>query len=258
MDLNLIGKNALVCGSSQGIGFAAAQEIALLGANVILFARNEISLKEAMLKLDTSKGQQHNFLVADFNETEAVKNVVEQENEFHILVNNTGGPAGGLAIDADESEFLKAFSSHLVNNQNLVKAIVPFMKKEGYGRIINIVSSSVKAPIAGLGVSNTIRGAVNSWAKTLSSELGQFGITVNNVLPGSTETGRIYDLINNIATRQGKTPEEIEKNMRSQIPAGRFAETSEVGSAVAFLASPVAGYISGISLMVDGGRTNCL
>lgn len=258
MDLNLIDKKALVCGSTQGIGLAAAQELALLGADVTLFARNEASLNAAKGKLDTSKGQNHDFLVADFFDTEAVKMVVGENNNFHILVNNTGGPSGGLAIDADETDFLKGFNNHLINNQNLVKAIVPFMKAEAYGRIINIVSSSVKAPIAGLGVSNTIRGAVNSWSKTLATELGQYGITVNNVLPGSTETGRIYDLINAIAKREGKTPEEVEHRMRSQVPSGRFAETHEIGSAVAYLASPAAAYISGISLMVDGGKTNCL
>ena len=258
MDLNLTGKNALVCGSSQGIGLGTAQEIALLEANVILFARNEESLTKAMESLDISKGQTHGILVADFLDTEAVKKAIKGNNEFHILVNNTGGPPGGLAIDADESEFLRGFNSHLINNQNLVKAIVPFMKSEGYGRIINIVSSSVKAPIAGLGVSNTIRGAVNSWSKTLASELGRFGITVNNVLPGSTETGRIYDLMNAVAKRENRKPDDVEAEWRAMVPAGRFAETREIGAAAAFLASPAASYINGISLMVDGGRTNCL
>jgi 3-oxoacyl-[acyl-carrier protein] reductase len=258
MNLNLSDKSALVCGSSQGIGLAAAQEIALLGANVTLLARNEQSLNQALETLDTSQDQQHNVLVADFTDNQAVRELVAEHNQYHILVNNTGGPPGGQAIDANEDEFLQAFNNHLINNQILAKDIVPFMKAEGYGRIINIISTSVKAPIPGLGVSNTIRGAVNSWSKTLANELGQFGITVNNVLPGATSTMRLSSIIENKANKLGRSISEVENAMLAEIPAKRFADATEVASAVAFLAAPAAGYINGISIAVDGGRTGCL
>jgi len=258
MNLNLKEKSALVCGSSQGIGLASAQELALLGANVTLLARNEQTLAEALATLDTSQGQKHKTLVADFTDNQAVKSMAEVNNQYHILINNTGGPPGGQAINADESEFLQAFTNHLINNQILAKALVPYMTDEGYGRIVNIISTSVKAPIPGLGVSNTIRGAVNSWSKTLANELGQHGITVNNVLPGATSTVRLSSIIENKASKLGKSVTEVERAMVNEIPAKRFADASEVASAVAFLASPAAGYINGISIAVDGGRTGCL
>lgn len=258
MNLDLTGKNALVCGSTQGIGLAAAKELALLGCNVTLLARNESRLKEAVASLHKEGNQTHEFLVADFSDNTQVKTVIEKNNNYHILVNNTGGPPGGKAIDAETDEFLTAFSNHLINNQLLVKAITPFMKSEGYGRIINIISTSVKIPINGLGVSNTIRGAVANWSKTLANELGGFGITVNNVLPGSTNTQRIWDIVERNAQKLGVSNDEVEAKMKSEIPAGRFAEPNEVAAAVAFLASPAAGYINGINVPVDGGRTGCL
>lgn len=258
MNLDLTNKNALVCGSTQGIGLAAAQELALLGANVTLLARNKEKLDHALLSLDSTKNQFHSILVADFGENTQVQSIVEVSNQFHILVNNTGGPPGGKAVEADIEEFMAAFSNHLINNQLLVKAISPFMISEGYGRIINIISTSVKMPLNGLGVSNTIRGAVASWAKTLANELGGYGITVNNVLPGATNTVRLQSIIENKSNKLGKDINEIGAAMKAEIPAGRFAEANEVGSAVAFLATPAASYINGINVPVDGGRTGCL
>ncbi len=258
MNLDLTGKNALVCGSTQGIGLAAAQELALLGANVTLLARNKEKLSETVSSLDSSQNQQHSFLVADFSDNKQVEQVVAEHNQFHILVNNTGGPPGGKAVDADILEFTTAFSNHLLNNQLLAQSITPFMVSEGYGRIINIISTSVKMPLNGLGVSNTIRGAVASWSKTLANELGCFGITVNNVLPGATNTVRLSSIIENKSKKLGKTIEEVSNAMKAKVPAKRFAEANEVGAAVAFLASPAAGYINGINVPVDGGRTGCL
>ena len=257
MDLDLSGKRALVCGSSQGIGLAAAQELAELGADVTVLARNEASLNEAIKSLNTSKSQKHTVLVADFFNTKQVQEIASSHNDFHILVNNTGGPPGGLAVDADIEEFRIAFNAHLINNQVLAQALIPFMKSSGFGRIINIISTSVKAPLAGLGVSNTIRGAVNSWSKTLANELGQYGITVNNVLPGATKTARLDSIIANKASKANQDKEIIENAMKSEIPAKRFGSPAEVGAAVAFLASPAAGYINGVSITVDGGRTGC-
>jgi 3-oxoacyl-[acyl-carrier protein] reductase len=261
MDLDLTGKRALVCGSTQGLGYAAAAELALLGCHVTLMARNEEKLQEAVKTLDTSNRQQHNYLVADFTDTGAVKNAVNgftKSNTIHILVNNTGGPPGGAALSATAEEFLTAFNNHLINNHHLVQAVVPGMKTAGFGRIINIISTSVKIPIAGLGVSNTIRGAVASWAKTLATELGPFGITVNNVLPGFTKTSRADYVIANNAQKTGKTEDEVMAQLVKEIPAGRIGQPEELGAAVAFLCSPAAAYINGINLPVDGGRLGCL
>ena len=262
MDLDLTGKTAVVCGSTQGLGYASAVELALLGANVVLIARNEEKLKEAVKTLDSSKGQSHQWLVADFAD---VNNVISAINKFldagsiaHILVNNTGGPAAGTVLSATADEFLQAFNDHLLCNHVLVKALVPGMKASKFGRIINIISTSVKQPIAGLAVSNTIRGAVASWSKTLATELGPFGITVNNVLPGFTKTVRADYVIQKKVTETGKTEEEVMKALVSEIPARRIGEPKEFAAAVAFLASPAAAYINGINLPVDGGRLGCL
>lgn len=261
MDLNLKGKVAIVCGSTQGIGKASAIELASLGATVILLARNEEKLKAVLNELPTPAGQQHRFAATDFSFPEKVKPVIEKicvQTDVHILVNNTGGPPAGQAIDSSPEDFLKAMNAHLISSQILVQACVPSMKKNKYGRIINIISTSVKIPIRGLGVSNTVRGAMASWAKTLSLELASFGITVNNVLPGSTKTGRIESLVNSKAEKTGRPAEDIRQEMINEIPAGRMAEASEVASAVAFLATPAAGYINGVSLPVDGGRTGSI
>jgi len=261
MDLNLEGKRAVVCGSTQGIGKASAIELALLGASVTLIARNETKLAEVMGELKTSARQHHNYLVADFDSPNELKKVVSHyanTHVTHILVNNTGGPPAGLAIDAPVEEYLKAFQSHLVCNQILVQALVPGMKEEKYGRIINVISTSVKTPIQGLGVSNTIRGAVANWSKTLSVELGPFGITVNNVLPGATMTQRIESVLQEKAKKTGKSLEDLKREMIAEIPARRISEPHEVAAAVAFLASPAASYINGINIPVDGGRTKSL
>ena len=262
MILDLKNKNALVCGSTQGIGKASAIELALFGANITLVARNEDALKKTILELDTVRGQKHNYICADFSNPDDLKQKIEKHISsgaiVHILVNNTGGPKGGPIINAKPEEFTQTFSNHLICNHILVQAVVEGMKKEKYGRIINIIITSVKQPLKGLGVSNTIRAAVGNWAKTLSMELAQFGITVNNVLPGMTNTGRIRDLIAAKAKAASKTEAEIEKEMMNEIPAGRLAEANEIANAVAFLATPAAAYINGTNVTVDGGRTGNL
>ena len=262
MNLNLTGKTALVCGSTQGIGRAAAVELALLGANVVLIARNEQTLKTTLADLDTTRGQTHHIVVADFSQPGAVVTSVSQHiaqfPEVHILINNTGGPAGGPLIDAKPDEFIQTFHNHVLNNQALVQAVVPAMKRAGYGRIVNVISTSVKQPIVGLGVSNTIRGAVAQWAKTLSLELARFGITVNNVLPGYTRTARLEAVLTMRSSASGKTKEETEQQMESEIPTGRFVTTEEVAAAIAFLCTPAAASINGINVPVDGGKTGSL
>jgi len=262
MNLNLTGQRALVCGSSQGIGRAVAIELASLGAAVTLFSRNAARLQEVQKELSKSTGQAHFVLVADFNDPNAVKSAIEQHlsatGPINILVNNTGGPAPGPAHIAEPDAFVSAFKQHLICNQILVQALLPGMKSSGYGRIINIISTSVKQPIVNLGVSNTIRGAVANWAKTLATELGPFGITVNNVLPGPTETARLFAVLDNKAAKQNKSSTEVIAEEKANIPMGRFGHPEELAYAVAFLASPSAAFITGINLPVDGGRTSCL
>lgn len=259
--IDLKGKTALVAGSTQGIGLAIAKELADLGATCVLIARNESSLKEAIVRLSTESGQQHSYLVADFQKPEMVRDVAAQyftDHPLHILINNSGGPAAGPVSEAKTEAFLQAFAQHLVCNHELATIAIAKMKESGYGRIVNIISTSVKIPLKNLGVSNTIRGAVASWAKTLSNEVAQFGITVNNILPGATSTGRLESIINNKSSKTGVEKEEVEKEMIEEIPAMRFGKPEEVASVAAFLCTPAAAYLNGVSIPVDGGRTGSI
>jgi 3-oxoacyl-[acyl-carrier protein] reductase len=262
MNLDLKNKRAIVCGSTQGIGKAVALELALLGANVTLIARNEQALKQSKSELSNNGSQLHSYICADFSEPQKLKELVEQfiqrSGFVNILVNNTGGPPAGPIVNAKPDEFLTAFNNHLICNHLLTQACMEGMKQSGYGRVINVISTSVKQALPNLGVSNTIRAAVGNWAKTMANELGKFGITVNNVLPGATATQRLSNIIENKALKTNVNNEEVKKEMLHEIPLGRFAEASEVASAVAFLASPAASYINGINLPVDGGRTSSL
>ncbi len=262
MNLDLQNKTAIVCGSTQGIGKATAVELALLGANVTLMARNEEKLKTVLVELPKKKGQKHRYIVADFTNQKQVKQRIEsylkKNPEVHILINNTGGPTGGPIIEAKTEQFEAVFQQHLINNQILTQACVPSMQAAGFGRIINIISVSVKQPIVGLGVSNTIRWAVASWAKTLANELGKFGITVNNVLPGYTLTGRLQQVNEMRAKTLNTSIAEVENALIKDIPTGRFATAEEVAAAAAFLCTPIAASINGINLPVDGGRLGSL
>jgi len=261
MNTSLENKNALVCGSSKGIGQASARLLAEMGANVILAARSEDKLKELVKELDTSKGQTHEYIAVDYNIQSLLKAKIEEiasKKNIHILVNNTGGPPAGPIAKATSDAFLLAYNHHLICNHILATTLLPGMESEGYGRIINIISTSVKSPLTNLGVSNTTRGAVASWSKTLAGEVASKGITVNNVLPGFTETGRLDEIINNKTKKTGKTKEEVIASMHSIVPMQRFAAPSEIAAAVGFLASPAASYITGINIPVDGGRTKCL
>ena len=262
MNLDLKNKRAIVCGSTQGIGKAVAIELAALGANVTLIARNEQALKQTKSELSDNGSQLHSYICADFSEPQKLKELVEQfiqrSGFVNILINNTGGPPAGPIASAKPEEFITAFNNHLICNHILAQACIEGMKNSAYGRIINIISTSVKLPLPNLGVSNTIRAAVANWAKTLANELGKFNITVNNILPGATATQRLSTIIENKALKTNHSNEAVTKDMLNEIPLGRFAEASEIANAVAFLASPAAAYISGINLPVDGGRTGNL
>ena len=255
-------KRALVCGSSKGIGSATAIELSKLGASVILLARNEKSLSKVIKKLDTTQNQKHDYIIADFDNPpilkEKINNYLKKELPIQILINNSGGPKPGPILSANNEDFINAFKRHLICNHILVQELVPGMKKSKYGRIINITSTSVKEPIKGLGISNTIRGAVANWAKTLSFELGEFGITVNNILPGFTDTQRLKEVFISKSKIINEDIESVIIDAYSQIPIGRFADPKETAKAICFLASEDASYINGINLPVDGGRLSTL
>lgn len=260
MELKLKNKRALVSGSTQGIGKATALCLAAEGAHVTMLARNEQKLKQVLLELPNS--MDHDYIVADFKNPlelgEKVKNHIQANEGYDILINNTGGPASGLILEAPIEAFENAFTMHLKCNHILTQAVVPHMKKIGYGRIINVISTSVKEPIPGLGVSNTIRNAVGNWSKTLSFELGPFGITINNVLPGFTETERLNEIIRIKAKNENVSEEKMAEIMKNYTPAKRFAKPTETANAIVFLASAAAAYINGVNLPVDGGRTKSL
>lgn len=257
----LDGRRALVCGSTRGIGRAAALALADLGARVVLLGRDRERLEAVRAELPGG-GVGHEILLADLAEPDGVRRaageLVESGPAIHILLNNAGGPAPGPLLAATAAELQAAFAMHVLSSQALAQALVPGMRDAGYGRIINIVSTSVREPIRNLGVSNTIRAAMAGWAKTLSREVAPHGITVNNILPGSTRTDRLQSLIESRARVAGTDIATIERGMLAEIPAGRFAEPAEIAAAVAFLASPAAGYITGVSLPVDGGRIGAI
>lgn len=254
----LEGKRALVCGSTQGIGRACAMQFARLGATVTLMARHAEGLEKVQSELPRQHNQQHDSVQADFSDWKAVqekaKSHVAQRGAMHILLNNTGGPPAGPVFEAQPEDFLKAMSQHVLCNQVLSQVVAPGMRDAKYGRIINIISTSVIMPIKGLGVSNTIRAAVANWARTLAAELGPFGITVNNILPGYTDTARLRTLLQGRATRAGVSLEEVQRDLMASIPARRFGTPEEIASVAAFLATPEAAYMNGVNLPVDGGR----
>jgi 3-oxoacyl-[acyl-carrier protein] reductase len=260
MDLSLEGKWALIGGASQGIGRAASIALANAGARVILMSRRSEILEQVRQSLP--QPSQHRTLALDLERLEDISSslgrLVADVGQVHVWVNNTGGPKAGPLSEASPDEMERAFRGHVLSSQVILRTLLPGMKAAKYGRIINVLSTSVKIPIANLGVSNTIRAAMANWSKTLSQELGPFGITVNNILPGYTETPRLESLAAGAASKASKSEDEVRAEWAAQIPLRRLADPRETADAIAFLASPAAGYISGVNLPVDGGRTGAL
>ncbi len=254
MEINLKGKLALVCGASEGIGKAVAVEFADLGCKVFLFARNKEKLEGVFITL---RGEGHSYVQCDLSEKKQLENAIIKIKidcgNPDIIINNSGGPAPGSLTEANIREFNKAFNSHLYAFHDLLQAFKDSMIEKKWGRIINIISISLKQPVDNLGTSNTLRGAVGAWAKTLAGELGKYGITVNNILPGYTATQRLNSLMKTMAERENRSFKEIENRITSGIPAGRTGSPKETAYAVSFLASDLASYINGINLPVDGG-----
>jgi 3-oxoacyl-[acyl-carrier protein] reductase len=255
-------RTAVVCGATQGIGYQCALELAKQGNRIVLIARNIEKLTQVRDEINAINQLENQFIVADFSKPNtvetAIKNWVNKGNVGHILINNTGGPKGGAISSAPIAEFVDAFNQHLICNHILSTALIPGMKTEQFGRIVNVISTSVKQPLPNLGVSNTIRGAVANWSKTLANELGQFNITVNNVLPGATMTSRLQFLAQTKADALDISVEDVFHEMASESPMKRLAQPEEIAAAVAFLASDAASYINGVNLPVDGGRTKSL
>ena len=261
--LDFKSKNIFIGGSSNGIGWESAKLFSDFGGNVTLVSRNDKILRQRISELTNNGTQNHNYIVLDFsnpNELELkLKEFVNKNSiNYDIIINNTGGPPSGQLEKASTEELLSAFNLHLISFHKILGCLLQGMKSREVGCIINIISTSVKQPLNGLGVSNTIRGAVANWAKTLANELGAYNITVNNVLPGATNTGRLKEIIKNKAQKLNLQESAIEKQMADQVPLKRIAEPIEVANAVVFLASDKARYISGINLPVDGGRTKSL
>ena len=253
----LTGKHALVCGASKGIGASTAKMLAKAGADVTVCARNEHALQQLCAEMEALGNGKHHSLVLDLEDTEslnpAVSELIEQRGTIHILVNNAGGPPGRPLIENSVSDFDAPFKRHLHASHILTQLVIPGMESTGYGRIVQIISTSVKEPIPNIGLSNTLRGAMASWAKSLSRELHPC-ITINNVLPGFTNTERLGSLASSINQRTGKSIEEVHEGWMSQVPIERLIEPLETASAITFLTLPASGGIRGVSLAVDGGR----
>jgi 3-oxoacyl-[acyl-carrier protein] reductase len=251
-------KRAFVGGASQGIGESVARVLAEQGMRVTLFARTEDKLKKLCESLP---GQGHDYIAADISQREDWLQVFEdkhKQNPYSVLILNSGGPQGGPISQAEPSEFMQGMENHLVANALMVKVVLDNFKRQNWGRIVTITSTSVRVPIPHLGVSNTVRAAVASWGKTLSLELAPFGITVNNVMPGFTKTPRLENLIRAQADQTQKSFAEVESSWKDKVPMKRFADPMETAHLIGFLCSDKADYITGQSIAVDGGRLGSL
>jgi len=252
----LSGKRALVCGASRGIGRATALALAARGASVALLARDAEGLGRVAEAI-AARGGSAEVVPADLDDRDGLAATLSTRlaagGPVHIWVNNTGGPPSGPLLNAPEAAFQAAFGRHVLAPQRILSALLPGMRAAGYGRIVNILSTSVREPIDNLGVSNLVRAAVAAWAKTLSRELPP-GVTINNILPGYTDTERLGELATAAAARGNRTADAVRADWQAQVPEGRLGHPDELAAVVAFLCSPAASYVRGVSLPVDGGR----
>ncbi|MNK33529.1 3-oxoacyl-[acyl-carrier-protein] reductase FabG [compost metagenome] len=260
MNIDLKNKNALVGASTKGIGASIAIELAKCGANVTLMSRNEEKLKNSVNALPViNENQKHQYLVADFSDFESFKTIIAnyfEENKIDILVNNTNGPEPGMAVDKGVGDFQKAFDLLFKTVCETTALALPHMIEQKSGRIINVSSLSVKEPIGNLVLSNSIRSAVAAWSKSLSNEVAQHNVTINNILTGYFDTERIQKLIKVESENSDQSIEEIKESRENKIPMKRLGKTEEYGHLVAFLASDYASYITGTSIPLDGGLGN--
>ena len=261
MKIDLTGKNALVGGSSKGIGMAIAKQLAESGANVTLMARNEAKLKETLNTLNTDYGQKHQYLVVDFSDFDAFKKIIDsffENNTIDILVNNTQGPQGGGALEKSVDDYQEAFDLLFKSVVFTTELALKHMQQKKWGRIINVASISVKEPLNYLALSNSIRAAVVTWAKSLAHDIAKDGITINNVLTGYFDTDRIAQLNAKKAEKMGVSSDEVRSSMEDQVPMKRIGNPEEYGFLVTFLASDKAAYITGINIPIDGGLLKSL
>ena len=261
MNISLNGKNALVGGSTSGIGKAIAIQLAASGARVTLMSRSEEKLLTVQAELANHKGQQHQILVVDFNDFEAYKKVISEyftTNTIDILVNNTQGPTAGTALEKDVTDYQQAFDLLFKTVVFTTELALKSMRQNKWGRVINVASVSVKEPLSYLVLSNSIRAAVVTWAKSLANEVGSDHITVNSILTGYFDTERIASLNSEKAKEQGISDDEVLKQMEAKVPVRRIGKPEEYGFLVSFLASEKADYITGTQIPIDGGLLNAL
>lgn len=261
MIIDLRGYRAVVGGATRGLGLAAARQLAASGATVTLMARNEHSLNEALASLSSDAGQQHDYLQVDYLDFIGFRQLTERffsGKKVDILVNNTNGPKAGTVNEKTTEDFQEAFDLLFKTYHHLTQLLVPGMRSRGYGRILNVSSVSVKEPLPNLVLSNSIRTAVVSWAKSLADAVASDGVTVNSILTGAFDTERIRELTQKQAQASGDTIDALLEARKASIPAGRFGDPKEYGYLLAFLASPMAAYITGASIPIDGGAIKSL
>ena len=256
MDLGIKGKRALVCASSKGLGLGCAEALAEAGVDLVMNARGAADLDSAAERLRQDYGVEVTTVVADIATEEGQSAVLDAAGQIDILVNNAGGPPPGMWQDWDREDFIKALDANMLAPIAMIKALVPLMMDRGWGRVVNITSQSVRAPIGVLGLSNSARTGLTGYVAGTSRQVAGKGVTINNLLPGIHATDRADALDGSVVKQKGITLDEARAQRASAIPAGRYGTRHEFGAACAFLCSQHAGFIVGQNLLLDGGATN--
>ncbi|WP_297340650.1 SDR family oxidoreductase [Pseudophaeobacter sp.] len=256
MDLGIAGKRALVCASSKGLGLGCAEALAEAGVNLVMNARGEEALVQAAQSIRDAYGVEVETVVADVTTSEGQAKLLAAATEIDILVTNAGGPPPGLWSDWERDDFIKALDANMLAPIALMKALLPGMMDRGWGRVVNITSQSVKAPIAVLGLSNSARAGLTGYVAGTARQVAGSGVCINNLLPGIHATDRAVSLDSGVSAQQGITMEEAKAQRAATIPAGRYGSRGEFGATCAFLCSQHAGFIVGQNILLDGGSTN--